>query len=213
MKAVRSFKCATLSTPLWPGWLSSMRTSGTFSLLDESDRVLTLDQPGDARQSDCADGTPVPVGTHVLWVGCTIRPSRYSRRQPGDRASCSTHSAHDAWRPREHGTLENQHHIATPTHLCQQWRIWWIEHGLTTTCRDTVTWDSAPKEYPKDAKWHVHGKRIFNDILEDFRDEQCYIGANALTVVWRARSALREHGMFHPKIIRYVIHALCVCAR
>lgn len=93
----------------------------------------------------------------------------------------------------------------------QQWRAWWIEYGLESEVGKDVKWDKIPSDFDvDDAQYQVDGKTILNETIKEFRNDQCYVGANALKVIWRARSALRERGLFNARIIRYAANDLSV---
>ncbi len=73
-----------------------------------------------------------------------------------------------------------------------------------------VPWDPSPLDFKVQEAYQPAGQRILNETLDRFRDGECYMGADALEVVWVARAALHEEGIFNAQVITQVNHfSLC----
>ena len=64
-----------------------------------------------------------------------------------------------------------------------------------------IIWDDEPADLSDEAPFHAPGKAILTKNLRTFRNGNCYVGANALQVVWMSRSELRAAEIFNPKVI------------
>ncbi|KAI0767864.1 hypothetical protein C8Q74DRAFT_1370548 [Fomes fomentarius] len=92
--------------------------------------------------------------------------------------------------------------------LAIRWRVWWLEYGLREAVRGvgyvSVPWDPSPLDFKVEEAYQPAGQRILNETLDRFRDGECYMGADALEVVWVARAALHEEGIFNVKVISQI---------